>query len=111
MMASKTFEDMDISFNADGWGPVSGDKSLVLHGVPYAHFDKKERTYRMADFTSQQFQQSQYQQQRQYRHRRDENQGASEFAYKYDAAEDSTFQLVDSTKTTTKKFTGGTTTK
>lgn len=106
MFAGTKFEDMDISFNGDGWGPVSGDKSVVFHGVPYAHFDKKDKCWRPADFAQQQ-QQIQNQQQRQYRYRREENVGNTEFAYKHDAVEDSTFQLVDSTKTTTKKFTGG----
>jgi hypothetical protein len=103
MYFQKPFEDMDISFNIDGWGPVSGDKTL-FNGIPYAHFDKKDKCSRPADFTQQQ----QQQQQRQYnRYRRDDGVGNSEFAYKHDAVEDSTFQLVDSTKTTVKKYSGG----
>jgi hypothetical protein len=104
-MLTKSLEDMDICFNLDGWGPVSGERSIVFHGVPYSSFDKKEKCSKAADFTVQQ-QQAQ-QQQRIYRNRREDAIGNTEFAYKHDAAEDSTFQLVDSTKTTTKRFSGG----
>ena len=95
-----SFDEIDITVNSDGWGPVaSGDKSsVVLNGVPYAHFDKKDRISRFADF-------SQSQQQRQYRFRRDEN-STTEFSYRHDAVEDSTFQLVDSAKTGAKKYPG-----
>lgn len=97
--SSKTLEDLDVHFNPDGWGPVSGEKLLAFDEVPYAHFDKKDRCNRAADFTGSQHYQQKYQR---YRHG-DMNQ---EFAYRHDAAEDSTFQLVDSTKATTKKFSG-----
>lgn len=104
MFAPKTLDDIEIQFNPDGWGPVTGEKNINFNGVPYAHFDKKDKCWRTADFT---FAQQQQQSNRYQRHRRDDHLN-SEFAYKHDAVEDSTFQLVDSTKAGPKKYTGGT---
>lgn len=105
MFAAKSFDDMDINFNSDGWGPVIGEKNLIFNGVPYAHFDKKDKCWRPADFTFNQQQQQQNQRYNRY-NRRDDHLASSEFAYRHDAVEDSTFQLVDSTKANPKKFTG-----
>ncbi len=93
--SNPTLFNLDIHFNADGWGPVAGEKIPAFIGVPYAHFDKKDKIGRAADFVSQN-----YQNQRQQRRRYDDM--ATDFAYRYDAAEDSTFQLVDTVKTVRK---------
>lgn len=85
-----------ICFNADGWGPVNGDPLSILNDVPYAHFDKKERIGRPADFT-----QNSYNYHQKYQRNRYGDQN-TEFVYKHDTAEDSSFQLVDTVKNKSK---------
>eukprot|EP00981_Chlorochromonas_danica_P016285 scaffold16511_cov318-Ochromonas_danica.AAC.1 len=101
-------ENLEIHFNKDGWGPLGGEKSFSassLFGVPYAHFDKKDKIGRPADFTASQGS-SQYGSRQHYQKRREEHAG-TDFSYRFDAVEDSTFQLVDTTKTGSKaKHTG-----
>ena len=101
---SRGIEDLDLTFNADGWGPVNGDRVLLPNGgsIPYAHFDKKEKCSRIADFVQSSY--TQYQKPYQ-RYRRDD--ANADFAYKHDAAEEGTFQLVDTSKTQTKSRGGG----
>ena len=98
-----TISKLEIQFNPDGWGPRTGEKFLAFDSVPYAHFDKKDKCYRPADFTPQQpyNQRTPYQ-----RNRRGDDfaLGNSEFAYKHDMIEDSSFQLVDTSKTQTRRF-------
>jgi hypothetical protein len=90
--SSSTLSSMDIQFNPEGWGPSTGGRLPIFEGVPYAHFDKKDRQVRPADFlstntnTNNKFQ------------RRFE----TDFTYRHDAAEENTFQLVDTTKTVSK---------
>lgn len=98
--SKKTINDLEISCNENGWGPVSGDRLVasVFGEIPYAHFDKKEKIGRHSDFIS--TNQYVYKQQRS---RRDDYNINTEFAYKHDAVEDSTFQLVDSTAKTSKR--------
>eukprot|EP01036_Dinobryon_divergens_P028544 gene28544-37502_t len=99
--------NLRINFNPDGWGPISGEKAAPLsQQVPYAHFDKKDKVGRTADFVFQQYQQQQqsqnqnsyFAQKQLYQARRREEQlaalGTTDFSYKHDAAEDSTFQLI-----------------
>eukprot|EP00597_Dinobryon_sp_UTEXLB2267_P016926 CAMPEP_0201109842 /NCGR_PEP_ID=MMETSP0812-20130820/67985_1 /ASSEMBLY_ACC=CAM_ASM_000668 /TAXON_ID=98059 /ORGANISM="Dinobryon sp., Strain UTEXLB2267" /LENGTH=603 /DNA_ID=CAMNT_0047372013 /DNA_START=11 /DNA_END=1822 /DNA_ORIENTATION=+ len=119
--------DLRINFNSEGWGPTSGERlAQLLEQVPYAHFDKKEKVGRTADFVFQQFQQQSQsqgsfisQKQMHYARKREEHLaaiGTTDFSYKHDAIEDSTFQLVDSTKLQSRnrrqnapsgRFTGG----
>lgn len=47
---SSLLSNIDIHFNPNGWGPIAGEKLPIFEGVPYAHFDKKERLNRAADF-------------------------------------------------------------
>lgn len=102
-----SIHDLNINFNADGWGPINGEKIVNFDEVPYAHFDKKDKCGRTADFV-QQNNQSGYQRPHYQQKRRDEYAAATDFSYKHDAVEDSTFQLVDTSKTQSKnKFTGG----
>jgi Eukaryotic translation initiation factor 3 subunit 7 (eIF-3) len=96
---AKSIEELEVNHNPDGWGPVSGTQVAAFSDVPYAHFDKKDKCHRVADFTQGAYGQ-QYQKPYQ-RYRRDE-QGNVDFTYKHDAAEDSTFQLVDTSKSQTK---------
>lgn len=98
-MSAKTIEDLEVNFNPDGWGPISGEKILAFDGVPYAHFDKKDKCGRAADFT-------QPQQNFQRRYNRRDDGVATEFSYKHDAVEAGSFQLVDSAKAATKKYSG-----
>jgi translation initiation factor 3 subunit D len=74
---------------------------MVFDSVPYAHFDKKDKCNKAADFT-----QSQPSFQKTYSkyNRREDNSAITDFSYRHDSVEDSTFQLVDSTKTTTKRY-------
>lgn len=97
-----TLKELSIEFNAEGWGPQSGEKMAAFEDVPYAHFDKKDKLYRAADFTQQM-----NANQRSYSRRREEP-ANTEFVYKHDAVEDSTFRLVDTSRSTTKKQLGRT---
>lgn len=45
---------IEINHNTDGWGPVNGQAIKEFDDIPYAHFDKKDKCYRAADFTMQQ---------------------------------------------------------
>lgn len=93
--AKDTFPDLDVTFSEEAWGPISGAGLLSsLGSVAYAHFDKKERCYRIADFTlnpaNMRFQPKP--------RRFDENMQNADFTYRHDAVEDSSFQLVDTSK-------------
>ena len=105
MMGSLSF--LDIQFNPEGWGPKSGEKLAPFYSVPYAHFDKKDKCHRPADFVPNQqnfHNQRTYQKSRQ---RVDEAYaGNADFAYKHDNVEDSSFQLVDTSKTQTRRYGG-----
>ncbi len=97
-MASETgtISGLQIQFNPDGWGPRLGEKYGVFDSVPYAHFDKKDKCGRPADFT-----QATLPYQRNYqRFRRDDGTVLNaDFAYRHDNVEDQSFQLVDTSKT------------
>ena len=97
---TKSIDGLELHFNADGWGPINGEKVSTFDEVPYAHFDKKDKCYRVADFSQNSYMQ-QYPRPYQRYNRRDES-GNVDFAYKHDAVEDSTFQLVDTSKTQAK---------
>ena len=97
---AKPIDGLELHFNADGWGPVNGEKVSTFDEVPYAHFDKKDKCYRVADFSQNSYGQP-YQRTFQKFNRRDEM-GNVDFSYKHDAVEDSTFQLVDTSKTQAK---------
>ena len=92
-----TIEDVDMQFNSDGWGPVIGEQITAFDDVPYAHFDKKDKCSRPADFI-----QSTYNQQQKYRPRYEMGSTNAEFAYRHDNEEDKSFQLVDTSKAPTK---------
>lgn len=81
----------ELVFNKDGWGPVNGVALEAFSDVPYAHFDKKERINRAADLGTSTYQ-------RQYLRRGRDGEANTEFAYKHDNVEDSSFQLVDTAK-------------
>eukprot|EP01038_Epipyxis_sp_PR26KG_P005006 gene5006-6992_t len=100
ILENRSIKDLNIQFNADGWGPINGDKLSAFEDVPYAHFDKKDKCFRSADFVGLQ----QYNNQRsQYpKYYRREEQGNADFSFRHDSVEDSTFQLVDSSKTQAK---------
>jgi hypothetical protein len=103
--ASSRFPDLEINFNAENWGPVSGSRLAAFEHVPYTHFDKKERCYRPADFA--QNPQSQRFNVRDSRRKIDDTILNNEFAYKHDTAEDATFQLVDTAKAQSRSKFGG----
>ena len=101
---------LETHFNPSGWGPRTGMSSGIVGNIPYAHFDKKERIWRAADFSLQgqaynakvaSFQQSRF--------RRDEQHGPqnADFTYKHDSVEDSSFQLVDTSKSQNKRYAAG----
>ena len=92
--AKATFPELDVTFSEDAWGPINGSILSAFGSVPYAHFDKKERCNRPADFSMNSLN-SRYIKTRRY----DENNQNADFAYKHDSVEDSSFQLVDTSKT------------
>jgi hypothetical protein len=98
--SDSSLSDLTIQFNNDGWGPVLGAKLPIFEGVPYAHFDKNFRMIRPADFVSQNVQTSHPRFQRKY------DNFSTDFAYRHDAVEDSTFQLVDTGKAFSKNKSG-----
>ncbi|KAJ1409071.1 hypothetical protein B484DRAFT_436119, partial [Ochromonadaceae sp. CCMP2298] len=89
--------DLDVNFNPDGWGPIGGEKANIFGEVPYAHFDKKDKCGRPADFVQTSY--PAYQQKPGFQKRRDEYFQNNDFSFKHDTQEDSTFQLVDTSKT------------
>lgn len=91
---------LDIQVNEMGWGPVLGERVEAFDDIPYAHFDKKDKCWRHADFS---FQGQSQRQTNRYRPRGDDGLGNTEFTYRYDAAEDSTFKLVDTAKAQSRK--------
>mmetsp|Transcript_12129 Transcript_12129/g.12200 ORF Transcript_12129/g.12200 Transcript_12129/m.12200 type:complete len:585 (+) Transcript_12129:62-1816(+) len=96
---SGTITGLDIQYNVDGWGPKLGEKFGMFDSVPYAHFDKKEKCGRPADFTqgTQPYHQRSYQR---YRQKGDDASGLNaDFVYRHDNVEDQSFQLVDTSKT------------
>ncbi len=102
-----SIENLDIHFNPDGWGPVAGEKLDIFGDVPYSHFDKKDKLGRHADFVISSYP-SYNQKTTSYQKRRDDYFQNNDFSFKHDAAEDSTFQLVDTSKTQSKnKFGAG----
>lgn len=100
-ISKKSIIDLEISYNPTSWGPLNGEKLNAFGEIPYAHFDKKDRISRIADFN----QHNQLYHMRNQRSKRDDNVNA-EFNYKHDAIEDSTFQLVDTTSKTSKNNSG-----
>eukprot|EP00598_Pedospumella_elongata_P000025 CAMPEP_0185016672 /NCGR_PEP_ID=MMETSP1098-20130426/100494_1 /TAXON_ID=89044 /ORGANISM="Spumella elongata, Strain CCAP 955/1" /LENGTH=563 /DNA_ID=CAMNT_0027545891 /DNA_START=52 /DNA_END=1743 /DNA_ORIENTATION=- len=96
-----SIENLDIHFNPDGWGPVAGEKLDIFGDVPYSHFDKKDKLGRHADFVISNYP-SYNQKTTSYQKRRDDYFQNNDFSFKHDAAEDSTFQLVDTSKTQSK---------
>ncbi len=96
----KSITDLDISFNSNGWGPVSGEKTSTFGNIPYLHFDKKEKLGRPADFTQNTLATPRMQRTNRFR---GDDYISGEFVYRHDATEDSTFQLVDNTAKTSKR--------
>ncbi len=94
--SSATLADMDIQFNPDGWGPVVGGRLPIFEGVPFAHFDKKDRLVRPADFLTLNGPATNVKTRR----------VGTDFAYTHDAAEENTFQLVDTSRALNKFKTG-----
>jgi hypothetical protein len=75
--------DLDVHFNPDGWGPIGGSTSALLFGdVPYAHFDKKDKCGRPADFVQSSY--PAYQQKPGFQKRRDEYFQNNDFSFKHD---------------------------
>lgn len=96
-----SIHNLQINFNPDGWGPVSGEKLPQFSQVPYSHFDKKEKFGRHADFVQQQQQYQGYQmnaRQLFHQRRKEEYLLHNDFNFKHDVADDNTFQLVDTSK-------------
>lgn len=93
--AKDTFPDLAVTFTEEAWGPINGSKLSAFGSVPYAHFDKKERCSRTADFTLNAANLRFQPKVRKF----DENMQNADFAYKHDTVEDSSFQLVDTSKT------------
>jgi translation initiation factor 3 subunit D len=103
--------ELNISFNPEGWGPINGERLIAFDEVPYAHFDKKEKCGKAADFVQQASAATMaYQKHPHYQKKRDAELAAAastDFSYKHDSVEDSTFQLVDTSKTPSRRMGGG----
>lgn len=84
-----------VTSNEGSWGPSSSSTPVSLYNMPYAHFDKKDKCNKAADFT----QQTQYQSKYQVYKKREGEGVSTEFSYAHDQAEDQSFQLVDTSKT------------
>jgi len=97
---------LETHFNPTGWGPRNGEPLQAFKDIPYAHFDKKERTWRSADFSllGQAFNQKTTYSNR-YTKKDDMSSSNADFVYRHDAVEDQSFQLVDTSKLQNKKFT------
>jgi translation initiation factor 3 subunit D len=98
--ASLSIEDVEVMYNTDGWGPTNGGVIPLFSDIPYAHFDKKTKITNAADFTAGTGYNNYKFDTMKYRRRGDEN---AEFSFKQDVLDDSTFQLVDTAKTSTIK--------
>lgn len=44
-----SIENLEVSFNSQGWGPVLGASANAFDGMIYSNFDKKERITRCAE--------------------------------------------------------------
>jgi len=100
----KVFETPQIFLNSQGWGPPSTCLPEQFVHLPYAPFGKDDKLGRAADFAAPLY----YQQNKFSKARRqmtmNEDRANEEFQYKFDAIEDSLFELVDTAKTTKKKY-------
>lgn len=89
-----SYETPRVDVNASGWGPTALPEQFL--NVPYAPFNKGDKLGKAADFVSNYAP-------RQSRYARDPSGVNAEFQYKFDAAEDASFQLVDTAKSTRPK--------
>eukprot|EP00629_Pelagomonadales_sp_RCC1024_P017180 CAMPEP_0119273930 /NCGR_PEP_ID=MMETSP1329-20130426/11153_1 /TAXON_ID=114041 /ORGANISM="Genus nov. species nov., Strain RCC1024" /LENGTH=567 /DNA_ID=CAMNT_0007274187 /DNA_START=134 /DNA_END=1834 /DNA_ORIENTATION=- len=97
-----------VHHNPDGWGPTPDNLPAQFVDVPYAPFGKGDRLGRAADFTASAY----YQQKQKYRREREGRDRGDDFRnddfqYKYDAAEDASFMLVDTAKAKPSRFSQG----
>jgi len=107
-MAEFSICDLQTHFNPSGWGPSNGEALEAFNAIPYAHFDKKERTWRAADFSAQgQAHSLKSPYMSKYSRRDEASSSNAEFAYQHNAAEDQTFQLVDTSKSQNKRYSSG----
>ncbi len=86
--------------NVNGWGPTNGSDLVGFTDVPYAHFDKKDRISRCAELNTGDSRNQAYADKKaaNYQRRTRDGESNTDFAYKHDTAEDSSFQLVDTAK-------------
>jgi translation initiation factor 3 subunit D len=100
-----SFGAPEVFVNAVGWGPSADNVPEQFADLPFAPFGKGDlgKGFRAADFTVSGAFPSRHQK---FRSRSDDPVQNKELQYKHDTAEDSSFNLVDTAKTT-KKFTGG----
>ncbi|GMH62469.1 hypothetical protein TrRE_jg9618 [Triparma retinervis] len=89
-----SFKAPQMEVNSDTWGPTPTDLASQFSNLPFAGFAKSDRLGKCADFTTSSTWQKQYT-----RRRADESGGNADLAYKIDADEEETFQLVDTAKT------------
>lgn len=107
-MEHPSLAKLEICFNADGWGPMNGEKVSKFGNVPYLHFDKKDKISRPADFVSQSSSSaSNYPRSNYIRRRVAEDGLGGDYFARHEANEEKSFQLVDTSKTQQKhKSTG-----
>lgn len=91
---------MKFTPNPSSWGPLPGEDIKEVGNITYAHFDKKERKFPAGDFSPAM---SNLQKQV-LRRRADDN--TTEFTFRHDAAEENSFQLVDTSKSAVRKTKG-----
>lgn len=103
-----SFDPPVVHVNSDGWGPTSANVPEQFADLPFAPFGKGDlgKGFRSADFSGSssgfpnRFQK--------FRQRSDDPVQNKELQYKYDASEDQTFSLVDTSKASTKSRFGPT---
>mmetsp|Transcript_38000 Transcript_38000/g.49199 ORF Transcript_38000/g.49199 Transcript_38000/m.49199 type:complete len:574 (+) Transcript_38000:24-1745(+) len=104
-----SFARPQVFVNTSGWGPSADNVPEQFADLPFAPFGKGDlgKGFRVADFTGGGAGSAFPARQHKYRQRGDESIQNKDLQYKHDTAEDSTFNLVDTAKTSTKKFSGG----
>jgi translation initiation factor 3 subunit D len=95
--------------NASGWGPSESSKYSNLsqfHGMPYAHFDRKDRCTKAAELSnkigSKEINSYANSRNKVFGRGLESTMSNSDFAYKHDTAEEQSFQLVDTSKSQNK---------
>jgi translation initiation factor 3 subunit D len=92
-----------VHINAAGWGPTEAPEQFK--DLPYAAFGKGDRIGKAADFTAGD-NQRRWRDRQWNRRGKGEGEANEDFQYKFDGAEEQTFELVDTAKTFKPRYPG-----